>query len=334
MPCARLDRIPAANAPRPTAVAFSPRTLRNPEIAALTGTAHTANFDAAAGSLAGNGVTLPAGTTHIWEMTSPAPVFEFAGNAAVRVTSVNRAGQILDDAEMIVHGETQFAAAPGCEFVAVTCLGALADANTQVATGFGVVAALVASGAALPAVGWQTGNTLPQVGSSSLLGRGAALLLRKAHIPVVNGQKTTQLMTRVSDALAGQSGVETWLPKSIGVVMILLDQQDPTAVLSGDLGIACDGASLATPPVAGAGGTRRALLYDVTAVDEKAGRIAVSVASQKGWALSGVIGLPGRAAEWAARLHGTVPPQLVPDGPLTVSGEVLVRLPGSQGGPQ
>ena len=134
-------------------------------------------------------------------------------------------------------------------------------------------------------------------------------------------------MTRVSDALSGQSGVETWLPKSIGAVMILLDQLDPTAALAGDLGIACDGATLATPPVAGSGGTRRALLYDVTATDDKASRIAISVASQKGWGLAGVIGLPGRAAEWAARLHGTVPPQLVPDGPLTTAGEVRVRLP-------
>ena len=138
-------------------------------------------------------------------------------------------------------------------------------------------------------------------------------------------------MTRASDALTDQSGVETWLPKSVGVVMILLDQQDPTAVLAGDLGIACDGATLATPPVAGAGGAHRALLYDVLTTDEKAPYIAVSVASQRGWSLAGVVGLPGHAAEWAARLHGTAPPHLVPDGPLTVSGEVLVRLMPSQG---
>jgi hypothetical protein len=265
-------------------------------------------------------------------MASSAPVFIVNGNAALRITSMNRAGHVIDDTEMIVNGETKCALPTGCEFVALTCLGTLPVRQPEVKPGFGAVTSMWASADALPAVGWQTGNTLPQVGGSSLLGRGAAVLLRKSHVPVVNGQKTTQLMTRVSDAVAGQSGVETWLPAAIGVVMILLDQQDANAVMDGDLGIACDGATLATPPVAGAGGSRRALLYDVIARDERAGHIVVSVASKKGWALAGVIGLPGRAAEWAARLHGTAPPHLVPDGPLTTAGEVLVRLAQPQGG--
>jgi len=250
----------------------------------------------------------------------------------VRITTMNRAGQIVNDTEIAVNGKAGFEAEAGSESIAIMCLGALPDGQMQGKSGFAAVTYAMAASGALPAVGWQSGNVLSQVGAASLLGRGAALLLRKAFIPIVNGHKATQTMTRVSDALAGQSGVETWLPKEIGVVMILLDQQDATAALDGDLGIACEGAVLATPPVAGAGGTRRALLYDVASRDDAAPYIAISVASRAGWALAGVVGLPGRAAEWAARLHGTVPPQLVSDGPLTVNGEIRVRLAGPQGG--
>jgi hypothetical protein len=328
----RLDRIHAANAPRPSAAAIAPRTLRNAELGAPTGIGHAANFEAAAKNLTGDGVTIAAGATHVWEVAASAPQFVLVGTAAVRITSMNRAGHVIDDTEMIVRGETRFAASSGCECVALTCLGIPAlPAGAAIKSGFGAVSWLFASACALPAVGWQTGNTLPQVGASSLLGRGAALLLRKAHVAVTNGRRTTQLMTRVSDALAGQSGVETWLPTMTTVVMILLDQQDARAADDGDLSIACDGATLSTPPVAGAGGSRRALLYDVTA-DGKAPHIAISVASRSGWALAGVIGLPGKAAEWAARLHGSVPPHLIPDGPLTTAGEVRVRLAASHGG--
>jgi hypothetical protein len=170
------------------------------------------------------------------------------------------------------------------------------------------------------------------VGGSCVLARGAALRLRKAYLPVVNRQKATQSMVRISDALIGPSGAVTWLPVAVGVVMILLDRTDSTAAEAGDLGISCDGATLATPPVAGSGGRRRALLYDVIAREQGATRISIAVASKAGWALAGVIGLPGRAVEWAARLHGSVPPDLVPNGPLTASGQISVQLTPVEGG--
>jgi hypothetical protein len=139
-------------------------------------------------------------------------------------------------------------------------------------------------------------------------------------------------MTTVSAALGGQSGVETWLPKNIGVVMIILDQQDATAAEEGDFALACEGATLATPPLIGAGGRRRALLYDVTSTDPKAAHITIALGSNAGWSLAGVAGVPGRAVEWAARLNGSVPPHLVPDGPLTPGGEIRVRLNILSGG--
>src|SRR5712692_751231 len=66
---------------------------------------------------------------------------------------------------------------------------------------------------------------------------------------------------RLREREAGDAPCSTM---SLQIGMIVLDQQDATAADAGDLSIACQGATLAVPPVAGAGGRRRALLYDVT----------------------------------------------------------------------
>jgi hypothetical protein len=322
---ARLDFVPALTATRPTAVTLASRTLRNPGLGALAGSAHAKVFTDATANIAAKGITVPSGTTHVWELSSPAYTLTLQGQAAVRITMMNRAGQTIGDLETAVSGTKQVPVS-GVEFLAITCLGSLPELKSPVPDGEGAITFAASAGGATPAVGWQAGNLFPQVGGSCILARGAALRLRKAYVPTVRRQPATQSMIRISDAMVAQSGAETWLPVAIGVVMILLDLQDATAADSGDLGIACDGATLATPPVAGTGGRRRALLYDVVARDPKATRISVSVASKTGWSLAGVIGLPGRAAEWAARLNGAVPPDLVPNGPLTPSGQILVQL--------
>jgi hypothetical protein len=220
----------------------------------------------------------------------------------------------------------------GAEYVAITCLGSLPALRSRPTDGEGAITFAASAGGATPAVGWQAGNLFPQVGACCILARGAALRLRKPYLPVTNRQATTQSMVRISDALIDQTGAETWLPVAVSVVMILLDQADAAAADAGDLGIACDGATLATPPIVGTGGRRRALLYDVIRHDEGATRISVSVGSKAGWSLAGVIGLPGRAPEWAARLHGSVPPDLVPNGPLTASGQIVIQLTAVTGG--
>ena len=265
---ARLDFLPSAIAARATAVTSAARSLRNPEISALAGSAHAQNFAAATTAVLGDGTTVPAGTTHVWELPSPGYSIALRGNCSVRVTSMNRAGQTLEDLEMTVLQTRQVPVAATAEYVAITCLGSPPPA--PVADGEGAVTFAACSGGTSPAVGWQSGNVFPQVGAASVLARGATLRLRKAYVPVINKQKTTQGMVRISAALADQSGVETWLPSAVSVVMILLDRADATAAEAGDIGIACDGATLATPPVVGSGGLRRALLYDVTARDEKA----------------------------------------------------------------
>jgi hypothetical protein len=328
---ARLQRVRAATAPAPTASSASPRTLRNPELSALSGVTQSAQLDAAAKSFLADGVTIPAGTTHLWEYPGNFSL-ALTGTAGVRITFMDRAGNVLRDTEIAVSRQASLESVTNCELVAITCLGSLPAGKVAIAGGFGAVSSATAAAGSIAVVGWQSGNLLPQVGAASLLARGATLRLRQAHIGSLSGQKLTQAMTRVSSAIAGQAGAETWLPKSIGVVMVILDQRDATAAENGDLAIACEGATLAVPPVAGAGGKRRALLYDVSSRDEKAEHITISVASKAGWVLAGIVGLPGHAVEWAARLHGQVPPHLVPDGPLTTDGQVRVRLTPSTGG--
>ncbi len=237
----------------------------------------------------------------------------------------------MQDTETIAGQNFTSVSVRGAAMVALTCLG-IVPADLKIAPGFGAVTSVVAPAGAMPVTGWQVGNTFPQVGASAILARGAALVLRRGSIAVLNNQKTTQAMTPISAPLAQQSGIETWLPVSTGVIMIILDQQDPTAADAGDLAIACEGATLGVPPVLGAGGNRRTLLYDVVSTDPKSGRITIAVGSKAGWSLAGVVGLAGRASEWAAQLHATVPPHFVSDGPLTSSGEVRVRVISNSGG--
>jgi len=321
---AKLQRVAAANAPAATSIATSARTLRNPDLAALTGASHSTAFAAAANFILSNGVTVPAGATHLWELPGDSFTFDITGNAAVRVVYLDRAGNTLQDVETLVRGRFASNAAPGSEMVAITCLGAAPQ--LKIAAGFGALSSMLAPNGSVAAVGWQTGNVFPQVGATTILARGAALVLNKSHIALLNNQRTTQGMTPISAALAAQEGIETWLPKSTSVVMILLDRQDATAADDGDLAIACDGATLSVPPVLGAGGNRMALLYDVASTDPKAEHITIATGSKTGWALAGVIGLHGHAAEWAAQLHGTVPQHFVPDGPLSPAGALQVRL--------
>ena len=192
--------------------------------------------------------------------------------------------------------------------------------------GFGAVSLLAAATNGFAALGWEMGNYREQVSPSTVLGRGASLLLtRPAHVFHRN-QKTTAAMIRVSEAINDQPGVETWLPISTSVVMVILEGQDVTAASAGDLAIAAEGGRLVTPPIPVGGGRRRALLYDVVAATREVDHLTVAAGSKTGWRVTGIVGLAGQALEWANRFHGEVPERIVPDGPLTPDGSLRVRL--------
>jgi hypothetical protein len=323
----RLVRVAAPTAPAPTRLAKPGNTLRSPEIGWASGTGHQTEIQNALASLQTNGLTIPAGTTHIWDV--PAGLQDelvVTGDSAFRVTFLTRGGSVIADAEYPTAKQTIVPLPARCGMVSIECLGKLPTGTTVGAPGFGAVTFTSAPAGKKTVAGWQAGNLLPQVGPTSILGRGASLILPQTHIPLRSRQAISQTMVRVSDAVTDQIGTETWLPTSAGVVMILLDLQDATAGANGDLALSAQGATLSTSPIRILGGRRRALLYDVSNPDPKADHLVIGVASISGWRVSGVAGMPGRAQEWATDLHGKVPEHIVPDGPLTPDGSISVRL--------
>jgi len=273
------------------------------------------------------GVVLAAGVTHVWDIPSGSVKgVTLRGRAGARVTFLTRGGQVISDVEFAPQEQATLLIPANCAMVAVTCLGKLPDGMSNIKRGLGTVSFTAAPSGRQTVCGWQNNNLVTQVGAATLLGRGAVIAIPRPHTPLRGKQATSQAIVRAGDALSDQTGVETWLPTSVNAVMILLDQQNPAAASDGDLALAVQGATLATSPLRVEGGQRVALIYDVTSPDQKADHVTISAASRSGWSVSGVIGLPGRAQEWAVRLNGGIPEHMVPDGPLTPDGELNVRL--------
>jgi hypothetical protein len=325
---ARLHRIAAPGAPRPTEAAISTRSLHNSSMGLLTAPAHLAAFEQASEDLSGKGVTLPAGATHVWELPAPNEQSHFilSGDAVARVVFLNRAGYVISDVEMFAGRQREIPVPPKSASVVFSCLGKLPKGLNDPEPGFASVSFIAAPAGGLAAVGWEAGNYREQVSGLTLLGRGAAIVLPRVTTTAHRTQATSLAMIRVTSAVRDQNGLETWLPVATSLVMIILEGQDPTAAAAGDLALAVDGAKFSGAPIPVGGGRRRALLYEVIEHEPAAERIAVSIASQSGWRVTGVVGLKGRAVEWATRMHGALPERIVPDGPLTPDGQVRVRL--------
>jgi hypothetical protein len=336
---ARLNFVAAPAAPRSTRLAANSMTLRTPELGWSGTGAQNQGLRQAEADFTGNGVRLAAGVTHVWDLpdglwdaSGKGPSINITGSSAIRITCLDLAGSILTDQELVNSKPTSFSLPPRTAMLAVLCLGNPAASLNIAGRGFGRVSAAAAPSGDLPVVGWQAANLLFQAAPSTLLARGAAVILSHSSTPLRGRQMTTQATIRAAEATAGSTGVETWLPPYIGVVMILLDQKDPSAADNSDLSIAAQGLTLAQTPVIVSGGRRTALLYDVQKITPDLDHVSVSVASLSAWRLSGVIGLPGKAQEWAARMNGSVPEHLVPEGPLTPDGQLVVQFQSSPGG--
>ena len=329
----RLQRVAAPNAARATKLATSARMLRSTELAWTSGVSLQQQASTAEQDLGALGVLLPAGTMHLWDVPFGASSeFVVSGGAAFRMTFLTRGGSVISDVEYPSGNSAPIAIPPRCGMVAVCCLGVAPSTLAKVVPAQGAVTFAVAPAGQMAAAGWELHNVLPQAGPTTILARGASLIVPQSHTPARKKQPVSNAMVRVGDALATQSAVETWLPTSTTVVMILLDQQDPSAAAGGDLALAVDGATLSSSPVRILGGRRRALLYDVQQVNAAAAHITIGAASVAGWRFAGVIGLSGKAQEWGVRFNGKIPEQIVPDGPLTPDGSVNVRLVEASGG--
>jgi len=330
IPGAKLHIVRAVNAPRPTALARSSRTLRSVETGWSLGKAHRGQFEMAEKSISGDGVTIPAGTTHVWDLPAAAgQAIRIAGKGAARITFLSRAGYVLSDLEAQA-ADFSIPVPATAAMVVVTCLGnpptAAVAASAVSKPGRGAVT--FAAGNRNAIVGWQTGNLVPQISSTTLLGRGSVITLRQAAQTNKRQLAAAQAMVRLSEALVDQPGVETWLPVGVGVVALILDIVDASATQDGDLAIAATGATLSTQLVRVAGGNRKMLFYDVLSRDPNATYLSVSAASRDGLRVAGVVGLSGRAQEWGVRLNGRVPEHWVSDGPLTPDGQIVVSISG------
>ena len=331
IPGSGLIRVQSATAPASTRMAKTARTLRSAELGWASGKGHQQQIADAETNFVGNGLTVPAGTTHLWDLPANLQnTIVVTGDSAFRVTFLTRGGSIIADAEYPPAASTKIQIPPRCGMLSVECLGNLPAGVAGRQSGFAAISFTAAPAGRKTVAGWQAGNLLPQVGPTTILGRGSCLVLSQTHIPLRDRQAISQTMIRVADAVAGQIGIETWLPVDIGAVMILLDLKDATSSDDGDLAISTQGATLVATPIRILGGRRRALLYDVAEADPKVAHIVIGVASAKGWRLSGVVGLPGKAQEWATDLQGKVPEHVIADGPLTPDGSIVVSLSSTE----
>ncbi|HEY4940109.1 MAG TPA: DUF6603 domain-containing protein [Rhizomicrobium sp.] len=322
---ALLIKVPAANAPRPTKATLSARALRNADFGASIGVAHVQAFAKAASDLTADGVVLGAGAAHIWDIPGDGGLFTIAGSAAVRMLCTDRAGAMLRDIEFIAAGSSVQSLPPGTALVAIECLGAFAAGTSSLTAAPGAVTTAHAPAGKAPAVGWQNASMLVQIGPARFAGRGATLRLARRTAARRRSQAASYGMVRAADALRGQIAVETCLPASVDVVIVMLDGLDSTASQQGDLALAVQGATLTGSPQRVLRGNRRCLCYDVIARDAKAASFTVSAANSSAWSVCGVVGVRGTALEWAVSLRSGSLDGLIPDGAIAPGGSLTVR---------
>lgn len=273
-------------------------------------------------TLQNRGAMVQAGATIVWDLPArldrdPALTMVVDSDQVIRIASFDRAGVLLADVDRV--GGAQYQLPRSATRVAVSGLGR-ATAIGGVAKGGSVLLSHAADRLAL--VGWQLDSQLVQVGPTALLARGAVVSTAAPLDTRMGGHTVFEAIVMAADALAGQPGVETFLPTAVTTVGILLEQRDAAgdATAADSVRVSARGATLSARPVMVAGGSRAFVLYDVTAPEAGAAFIAVAVAHGPAWRVSGVVGMPYTADHWAATLAVESFGTLVEDGPLTPDG--------------
>src|SRR5262249_47517217 len=110
-----------------------------------------------------------------------------------------------------------------------------------------------AAGAAAPRVcGWQSGTLLAQVARATLLAPGASVHLPAPLVTRRDGWRPSRPRGRAAPGVAGRGTVETRLPATIEVVVVIVDAPagpGPGALPAVDV----DGADVGEPTVVAAG---------------------------------------------------------------------------------
>lgn len=317
----RLTRLPPPDVVPATRAALTGRSFRTGELGSpLAPRARDLARKLEAG-VADTGVTIPAGTTQLWDLPASGPVVELRGDVGARLTFLGAGGAVLSDGELMPGAGVRVPPPVGATAVAVACLGVPPQAIRE--AGPGAITGRAAPPGGIVAVGWELSDRAPLVAPTTALVRGACLMT-SGRRPGAGGRPLPEL-TELSRFVAGPADAETWLPGATPLVLVLLDELDPTAALNGDLALSATGGTLVGPVVRAQTGRRRALLYEVRE-PAATGPLVVGVSSARGFGLAGVVGLAGRASDWAERLGRGIPDGLVPDGPLTPFGELMFRL--------
>ena len=303
-----------AGVPRVRPPAAPDRPLRRAD-AARTGAACLGR--AARPPATGTGATaIATADLHLWDLQGGASAVVLSGEAAARAVFLDRAGAPVSDVEARPGAGLRLPVPTAASRLAVSCLGTLPDGVTIV-PGPGAAALAAAPRGRPCGVGWQDALRLAQVGPAALLARGASVRL---GAPLRRGAGLPALIP-ATRALADQTACETTMPSSVDVVLVIVDARGG-GVPTGGPRVLSTGATLTSPLVA-AGGRRLHLVYEVH--DRSAPLLRIAVAAEQ-WQTAAVMGLPGRAEEWAEMLGTVAPRQLVPDGPLSGSRTVSIEF--------
>ena len=152
-------------------------------------------------------------------------------------------------------------------------------------------------------LGWHAGTELAYLGWGTALAAGATVRAEGTGVRS-NRQRRTAGWVRGAELVAGTAIVTTRFNVAVRVVVVALDDPLDTGAGRG-LSLGLDGATVRTaadgnpaPPRSVVRANRTVLIYDVVP-DDGALAVTVSVASQDGWHLAGVLGSRGSAADAA-----------------------------------
>jgi hypothetical protein len=206
-----------------------------------------------------------------------------------RLVAVANGGEVLADLDLGggEGREDAWTVARGTERLAVIALGEGAERE------FGLA-------------GWHGAMQMPYVGWSTALGARCTVRSRAEGI-ARHRERVNAGWLEGAELARGLSTVSTRFSQPVSTVLVVLD--DPEA-LGGDVGgrrlvLGLDKATRATdasgeerPPVVLTAENRSVLAYDVVPSQE-GGPVTVTVATEQGWSLAGVLGAAGTTADSA-----------------------------------
>lgn len=295
-------------------------TLTHPLVGGRMGAGRLKRFEQAARDIAGEGVTLATGSSHLWQLPAGRRrTLAIRGGSAWRAIQMARSGEVLHDVEGV--GDSELAVDGETDLLAVMALGTAAVRSSS--PQFAGVSARHARAGDPVACGWELGQQLPRFGERTMIARGSVVLLPRPGTSVA--RRRTATTTRIAEHAAAQPGIETWLPLAASVAIVRLDLVDPTAADAGDLGVSIRGARAATP-LRVDGDRRLSLVYPLLAEDGPRPYIELGVASRHAFRIAGVVGVSGTADEWAERLRRSPAMRLVSGFVVGPAAELRIAL--------